>query len=145
MEGSISAIRLFTGMIFSVDRGGSRQGHRRRSLPADETLRPHGQVNLGIHSAPGFLELCPMGRTLPDSGPGLAAALGNPIAELPVAVRELGGVFLDRIAELNEKIKEFEGQFHASTRADEEARRLMSISGIESVCASALQAFATPL
>ena len=39
----------------------------------------------------------------------LAAALGDPVTELPAVVRELGGVLLEQIAELNEKIRELEG------------------------------------
>ena len=75
----------------------------------------------------------------------LAAALGDPVTELPAVVRELGGVLLDQIAELNEKIRELERQLHAGAYADEEARRLMSIPGVGPITASAILAFAPPL
>ncbi len=75
----------------------------------------------------------------------LAAALGDPVTELPTVVRELGGVLLDQIAELNEKIRELERQLHAGAYADAEARRLMSIPGIGPITASAILAFAPPL
>ena len=38
----------------------------------------------------------------------LSAALGDPVTELPAVVRELGGVLLEQITELNEKIRELE-------------------------------------
>ena len=75
----------------------------------------------------------------------LAAALGDPVTELPAVVRDLGGVLLEQIAELNEKIRELERQLHASAYADEEARRLMSIPGLGPITASAILAFAPPL
>ena len=55
----------------------------------------------------------------------LAAAVGGAASGLPVAVRELGEVFLEQIAGLNRKIGELESQLRADACADEEARRLM--------------------
>ena len=74
----------------------------------------------------------------------LAAALGDPVTELPAVVRELGGVLLEQIAELNEKITELERQLHAGAYADEEVRRLMSIPGLGPITALAILAFAPP-
>ena len=75
----------------------------------------------------------------------LAAAVRGAESGLPVAVRELGEVFLEQIAGLNRKIGELESQLRASARADEESRRLMSIPGVGPVTASAIRAFAPPM
>ncbi len=75
----------------------------------------------------------------------LALALAEPGSGLPEAVRELGGVLLDQIAGLNEKIRELDRQLHTGARQDEEARRLMTIPGIGSISAMAIQAFAPPM
>ncbi len=75
----------------------------------------------------------------------LALALAEPGSGLPEAVRELGGVLLDQIAGLNEKIRELDKQLRTSARQDEETRRLMTIPGIGSISAMAIQAFAPPM
>ena len=75
----------------------------------------------------------------------LALALAEPGSGLPEAVRELGGVLLDQIAGLNEKIRELDKQLRTGARQDEETRRLMTIPGIGSISAMAIQAFAPPM
>jgi len=73
----------------------------------------------------------------------LAVAVRGAESGLPVAVRELGEVYLERIAGLNEQTVELERRLEAS--ADEETKRLMSIPGVGPVTASAIRAFAPPV
>ena len=75
----------------------------------------------------------------------LAEALADPAAELPAAVRELGGLLLGRIAGLDEQIAGLEKEVRTEALRDEDAVRLMSVPGIGPVCALAIQAFAPPL
>ena len=75
----------------------------------------------------------------------LAAALEDARADLPDRVGELGGVLLEQIAGLDEKIVELDKEVVAEARQDPEARRLMTIPGIGPVTAMAIQAFAPPL
>ena len=75
----------------------------------------------------------------------LAEALADPAAELPAAVRELGGLLLGRIAGLDEQIAGLEKEVRSEAHRDEDAVRLMSVPGIGPVCALAIQAFAPPL
>ena len=75
----------------------------------------------------------------------LAGALADPAADLPEAVRELGGLLLGQIAGLDEKIAGLEREVHAEAKQDEDAVRLMSVPGIGPVCAMAIQAFAPPM
>ena len=75
----------------------------------------------------------------------LASALEDPGSGLPELVRELGGLLLEQIAGLNEKIVGLEKELHACARRDEEASRLMTIPGVGPITAMALQAFAPPM
>ena len=75
----------------------------------------------------------------------LAWAGENPDSGLPEPVRELGGLLLAQIAELEVKIAGLETDLNACARQDEEAARLMTIPGIGPVTAMALQAFAPPM
>ncbi len=75
----------------------------------------------------------------------LARAVEDPDSGLPEPVRELGGLLLAQIAELEEKIAGLESDLHACARQDEEAVRLMTIPGLGPVTAMALQAFAPPM
>ena len=75
----------------------------------------------------------------------LACVVEDPGSGLPEAVRELGGVLLGHIAGLNQKIRELDKELRLRSRQDEEARRLMTIPGIGSVSAMAIQAFAPPM
>ena len=75
----------------------------------------------------------------------LAWAVENPDSGLPEPVRELGGLLLAQIAELNVKIAGLETDLNACARQDEGAARLMTIPGIGPVTAMALQAFAPPM
>ena len=75
----------------------------------------------------------------------LARAVEDPDSVLPEPVRELGGLLLAQIAELEVKIAGLETDLHACARQDEEAARLMTIPGVGPVTAMALQAFAPPM
>ena len=75
----------------------------------------------------------------------LAWAVENPDSGLPEPVRELGGLLLAQIAELEVKIASLETDLNACARQDEEAARLMTIPGIGPATAMALQAFAPPM
>ena len=73
----------------------------------------------------------------------LASAVRGAESGLPVAVRELGEVYLERIADLKRQIVELERRLEAS--ADEETKRLMSIPGVGPITASAIRAYAPPV
>jgi len=105
-------------------------GHRTRTINA---LRGH-LAEFGVVAPQG-----PVGLTR------LAIAVRGAESGLPVAVRELGEVYLEEVACLNEKIVELERRLRARARDDEEARRLMSIPGVGPITASAIQAFAPPM
>ena len=75
----------------------------------------------------------------------LASALEDPGSGLPELARELGGLLLEQIAGLSEKIVGLEKELRASARQDEAASRLMTIPGVGPITAMALQAFAPPL
>ena len=75
----------------------------------------------------------------------LAGALDDGDSGLPEAVVELGGLLLERICELDEKIDGLSSKLREAAREDEEAARLMTIPGIGPVTALAIQAFAPPM
>ena len=76
----------------------------------------------------------------------LALAIEGPEgARLPARVRELGGLLLEQIAELDRKIAERNKELHAAARQDEEAVRAMTVPGVGPITALALQALAPPL
>ena len=75
----------------------------------------------------------------------LAGALEDGDSGLPKAVVELGGLLLERIDELDERIDGLSIELRDSAREDEEAARLMTTPGIGPVTALAIQAFAPPM
>ena len=75
----------------------------------------------------------------------LAGAVEDPDSGLPGPVRELGGLLLAQIEELNAKIASLAEELQACARQDEVAGRLMTIPGVGPVTAMALQAFAPPM
>ncbi|MCY3839979.1 MAG: IS110 family transposase [Gammaproteobacteria bacterium] len=75
----------------------------------------------------------------------LAGALEDGDFGLPKAVVELGGLLLERIDELDERIDGLSVELRDSAREDEEAARLMTTPGIGPVTALAIQAFAPPM
>ncbi len=68
----------------------------------------------------------------------LAWAVENPDSGLPEPVRELGGLLLAQIAEIEAKIAGLETNLNACARQEEEAARLMTIPGIGPVAAMPL-------
>ena len=68
----------------------------------------------------------------------LASALEDQGSGLPEAVRELGGLLFEQIADLNEKIGDPEREVHAAARQDDEVRRLMTVPGIGPITAMAI-------
>ena len=75
----------------------------------------------------------------------LEAELMDAHSGLPELVRELGGLLLEQIAGLGEKIVRLEIDLRTCARRDEEASRLMTIPGVGPITAMALQAFAPPM
>ena len=75
----------------------------------------------------------------------LALAIADPQTSLPAKVRELGGLLLEQIADLDRKIAEQEKELRAAAREDEEVARAMTVPGVGPITAMALQAFAPPL
>ena len=75
----------------------------------------------------------------------LASELEDPGSVLPEPVRELGGLLLGQITDLDEKIGGLDKDLRTCMRQDEEASRLMTIPGVGPITARALQAFAPPM
>ena len=86
-----------------------------------------------------FGVVAPMG---PAHVSRLASELEDPGSGLPEPARELGGLLLGQITDLDEKIGGLDKDLRACTRQDEEASRLMTIPGVGPITAMALQAFA---
>jgi transposase len=68
----------------------------------------------------------------------------NVNGHLPSVVIELCTLLLRHIATLDEQIAALDRRIRDRARADETARRLMSIPGVGPVCATALEALAPP-
>ena len=64
---------------------------------------------------------------------------------MPGAVREMAGLLLVQIGQLNVKIRDLEKRIRTDAGQDEEAKRLMSIPGVGPITAMAIQAFAPPM
>ena len=75
----------------------------------------------------------------------LAEAVEDADSGLPEPVRELGALLLVQVADLDEKIGELDNDLRQQAREDEQTKRLMSVPGIGTVCAMAIQAFAPPM
>ena len=74
----------------------------------------------------------------------LAAATQDPESGLPVSILGVCRLLLQHIATLSEQIELLERELRERTRADETARRLMTIPGIGVICATAMEALAPP-
>lgn len=74
----------------------------------------------------------------------LAAEVENLGSHLPTAMTELCALLLQHIAALNQQIAVLDRRVRERARADETARRLMSIPGVGPVCATAMEALAPP-
>ena len=75
----------------------------------------------------------------------LAEAIEDADSGLPGQVRELGALLLVQVADLDERIGELEEDLREQAREDEKTARLMSVPGIGTLGAMAIQAFAPPM
>jgi transposase len=74
----------------------------------------------------------------------LAAATQDPESGLPPSILGVCRLLLEHIACLTEKIGLLERELRERARADETARRLMTIPGIGVICTTAMEALAPP-
>lgn len=74
----------------------------------------------------------------------LAAATQDPESGLPTSILGVCRMLLEHIATLSTQIAMLEKELRERTRADETARRLMTIPGIGVICATAMEALAPP-
>lgn len=75
----------------------------------------------------------------------LEEALADEVANLPVAVRAMGTIYLDQIAGLTQVIEWLADELETASRTDTDLRRLCTIPGIGPVTAGAVAAFAPDL
>lgn len=75
----------------------------------------------------------------------LRAAVEEASGTLPKAVVEVATMLFEQIDMLSERIDQLERRVRARARKDEETRRLMTVPGIGSVCAAAIEAYAPPM
>ncbi|SEP42015.1 Transposase [Methylobacterium sp. UNC300MFChir4.1] len=75
----------------------------------------------------------------------LDEALAVEVADLPVAVRAIGTIYLDQIAGLTQVIERLADELETTSRTDADLRRLCTIPGIGPVTAGAVAAFAPDL
>jgi transposase len=75
----------------------------------------------------------------------LEEALADEVADLPVAVRAMGTIYLDQIAGLTQVIERLADELETASRTDADLRRLCTIPGIGPVTAGAVAAFAPDL
>ena len=66
-------------------------------------------------------------------------------ATLPEQVASMTELLFEQITALSQKIADLEREIRSRTRAGEEMKRLMTIPGIGSICAMAVNAFAPPM
>jgi transposase len=74
----------------------------------------------------------------------LAAAIQDPESGLPASILGVCRLLLEHIVALTEQIELLERELRERARADETARRLMTIPGIGVICATAMEALAPP-
>ena len=130
-------------MRFVAVKSEAQQTHGMRYRTRDLLVEQRTQARNALRG-----HLAEFGVVAPQGPVGLtrlAWAVREGESGLPVAVRELGEVYLEQIAGLNRQISELERQLRANARADEETRRLMGIPGVGPITASALRAFAPPM
>lgn len=75
----------------------------------------------------------------------LAEAVADAASALPDLVREMAGVYLQRIEQTTAEIKRLEGRIAAAARQSELVRRLQTMPGIGPICAMAVETFAPPM
>lgn len=74
----------------------------------------------------------------------LIEATQDPQSGLPSSILDVCRLLLDHIAALSEQIALLERELRERARADDTAKRLMSIPGIGVICATAMEALAAP-
>lgn len=72
----------------------------------------------------------------------LAEAVADEASALPELVREMGGVYLERIEQTSAQIARLERRIAAAARESEVVRRLQGMPGIGPICALAVETFA---
>jgi len=75
----------------------------------------------------------------------LELAIEDGKSVLPEAARDLGRLYLEQIADYDEKIKALDKDIRALAKEDEEIARLMTMPGIGPISAMAIKAFAPPM
>jgi transposase len=75
----------------------------------------------------------------------LAAAMDDASRSLPQLVRDVGGVYLEQIGQLTQKITDLEKVLRHAARHGTETRRLQTMPGIGPITAMAVEAFAPPM
>lgn len=75
----------------------------------------------------------------------LAREIADPHCCLPGPVRQLGQVYLEQIADYDDKIKTLEKDIRRRAKEDEDVVRLMTMPGIGPISAMAIRAFAPPM
>lgn len=75
----------------------------------------------------------------------LADAIGDETTVLPVAVRELGQLYLDQVRALDARIDELDRKMRVAARDAEMTRRLQTMPGIGPITAVAVETFAPPM
>lgn len=75
----------------------------------------------------------------------LETALADETSALPIAVREMGVIYLEQIARLTKVIERLADELEAASKTDAQLRRLCTIPGIGPVTAGAVAAFAPDL
>lgn len=75
----------------------------------------------------------------------LAEAIGDAGRSLPQLVRDVGGVYLQQIEQLNEKIVDLDKVLRREARCATETRRLQTMPGIGPITAMAVEVFAPPM
>ena len=75
----------------------------------------------------------------------LEAALSGPQVDLPKTVREMGRLYLQQIGQLTEGTTRLANELEATTKTDDELRRLCAVPGVGPVTGGAIAAFAPDL
>jgi transposase len=75
----------------------------------------------------------------------LAAAMDGAGRSLPQLVRDVGGIYLEQIEQLNRRIADLEKVLRREAQFGTETRRLQTMPGIGPITAMAVEAFAPPM
>ncbi|MFG1379762.1 transposase [Xanthobacter autotrophicus] len=75
----------------------------------------------------------------------LAEVVEEPETNLPPAVVVIYGMLLAHVEALDDQVAMLDRELRERTRADDTARRLLTIPGVGVICATAMEALAPPL